>query len=76
MRLLIAFALVLAAAAASAASLDPERIIAIDQVADNFLAKAADAHKNGAVPRQSDPGIGVLLDTVFDTNDLSHGTLP
>jgi clan AA aspartic protease (TIGR02281 family) len=32
--------------------------------------------KTGQVPRQSDPGIGALLDTVFDTADLSHGTLP
>jgi clan AA aspartic protease (TIGR02281 family) len=27
------------------------------------------------VPRQSDPAIGPLLDTVFDTNELSHGPI-
>ena len=76
MRLLIALTLVLYATGAHAASLDPERIAAIDQAADSFLAKAAEARKTGTVPRQTDPGIGVLLDTVFDTNELSHGTLP
>jgi hypothetical protein len=71
-------ALVLAAwiAPASAASLGPDRIAAIDQAADAFLAKATEAHKTGMVPRQSDPGIGPLLDTVFNTDDLSHGPVP
>src|SRR5580700_1406705 len=45
----------------------------IDQAADAFLAKAAEAHKTGQVPRQSDPGIGPLLDTVLNTDDLRHG---
>jgi clan AA aspartic protease (TIGR02281 family) len=76
MRLLIAFTLSLCAATANAASLDPSRIATIDQAADAFLAKAAEARKSGTVPRQSDPGIGALLDTVFDTSDLSHGALP
>ena len=71
---LIAFGL--AAAEADAASLDPARIAAVDQAAGAFLAKAAAAKKNGMVPRQSDPDVGPLLDTVFDTRELSHGTLP
>jgi predicted aspartyl protease len=76
MRLAVAFALVMCAAAANAAPLDPERIAAIDQAADSLLAKAAEARKSGVVPRQSDPGVGALLDTVFGTSDLSHGRLP
>src|ERR1700733_10118634 len=74
MRRLFALSLLLfAAATAQAASLDPNRMAAIDQAADAFLAKAAEAKKSGQVPRQSDPAIAPLLDTVFDTNSLSHG---
>jgi clan AA aspartic protease (TIGR02281 family) len=62
--------------AANAAAIDPARIAAIDQAADAFLAKAVDLSRNGMVPRQSDPGIGPLLDAVFDTRDLSHGPVP
>jgi clan AA aspartic protease (TIGR02281 family) len=76
MRCLLTLALVLCTVTASAASLDPSRVVAIDQAADAFLTKAAEAHKTGQVPRQSDPGIGPLLDTVFDIGDLSHGVLP
>jgi clan AA aspartic protease (TIGR02281 family) len=64
-----------AAVTAQAASLDLSRIAAVDQAADAFLAKAADANKSGQVPRQSDPAIAPLLDTVFDTNSLSHGAI-
>jgi clan AA aspartic protease (TIGR02281 family) len=64
-----------AAVTAQAASLDLSRIAAVDQAADAFLAKAADAKKSGQVPRQSDPAIAPLLDTVFDTNSLSHGAI-
>ena len=72
-RVFAALALVLCMAAAHAASLAPERIAAIDRAAAAFQAKAAEAHKTGMVPRQSDPAVGPLLDTVFDTGDLSHG---
>ena len=67
--------LLVAVATAHAASLDPRRTAAIDQAADAFLAKAAEAKKSGEVPRQSDPAIAPLLDTVFDTNSLSHGAI-
>jgi len=76
MRRLFALGLLLfAAATAQAASLDPSRLAAIDQAADAFLAKAAEAKKSGQVPRQPDPAIAPLLDTVFDTSDLSHGPI-
>jgi clan AA aspartic protease (TIGR02281 family) len=64
------------AATANAASLEPSRIAAIDQAAAAFTAKAAEARKTGMIPRQSDPGIRDLLDTVFDTDELSHGPVP
>jgi clan AA aspartic protease (TIGR02281 family) len=71
-------ALACCVATADAAALEPSRITAIDQAADAFLAKAAEARKTGMgmVPRQSDPGVRGLLDTVFDTGDLSHGAVP
>jgi hypothetical protein len=62
-----------AAIPAQATSFDSSQSAAIDQAADAFLAKAAEAKKSGQVPRQSDPAIAPLLDTVFDTNSLSHG---
>jgi clan AA aspartic protease (TIGR02281 family) len=74
-RLLLLGLFLFAAATAQAASLDPSRMAAIDQAADAFLAKAAEAKKSGQVPRQSDPAIAPLLDTVFDTDDLSHGPI-
>jgi clan AA aspartic protease (TIGR02281 family) len=70
---LIALAL---AVPVQSASLDQQRIAAIDQAAKDFLAKVAEAHKTGLVPRQTDPTVAPLLDTVFDTGDLSHGPVP
>ncbi len=80
MRRLLALCLIVGsmtgwAGAVHAAALDSNRIAAIDQAADAFLAKAAEAKKTGMLPRQSDPSIGPLLDTVFDTSPLSHGTI-
>jgi len=71
--LLIALGL---AVSVQAASLDQQRIAAIDQAAKDFLAKAAEARKTGLVPRQTDPTIAPLLDTVFDTGELNHGRMP
>lgn len=64
------------AVSVQAASLDQQRIAAIDQAAKDFLLKAAEARKTGLVPRQTDPTIAPLLDTVFDTGALSHGRMP
>src|SRR5882672_8588942 len=76
MRLLASLLIALGMTAqVNAASLDQSRIAAIDQAAKEFLARAAEARKTGMVPRQSDPAIGALLDTVFDTNDLRHGPI-
>jgi clan AA aspartic protease (TIGR02281 family) len=76
-RTLILFLLLVAlSAAAIAAPLDADRIKAIDEAASAFQARAAEAHKTGQVPRQADPGVGALLDTVFNTDELSHGTPP
>jgi hypothetical protein len=62
-------------APASAASLDPAQIAAIDKAASDFLAKATDAKKTGMVPRETDPAVAPLSDTVFDTSVLSHGPM-
>jgi clan AA aspartic protease (TIGR02281 family) len=67
--------LVLFAMAARAATIDPARIAAIDQATDAFLAKAAAARQSGLVPRQSDPGVAALLDTVLNMRDLAHGPI-
>jgi clan AA aspartic protease (TIGR02281 family) len=76
MRWISAFSLLLfAAIPVQAASFDADRSAAIDQAANAFLAKAAEAKKSGQVPRQSDPAIAPLLDAVFDTNALSHGAI-
>jgi clan AA aspartic protease (TIGR02281 family) len=75
-RLFLACLIALSAGAADAASLDPSRIAAIDQAADAFLARAVEVRKSAQVPRQSDPAIGQLLDTMFNTDDLSHGPVP
>ena len=76
MRLVLA-ALLLAAslAAARAATIEQSRIDAIDQATAAFLARAAADKKAGLVPRQSDPVVGPLLDTVFDTGALGHGPI-
>jgi clan AA aspartic protease (TIGR02281 family) len=74
--LLIAILLVLSLAApAIATTLSADQMAAIDKAADAFLAKAAEAKKTGMVPRQSDPAVAALLDTVFDTGVLNHGTI-
>jgi clan AA aspartic protease (TIGR02281 family) len=74
--LLCLIASVACAQTARATALDPSRLAAIDQAATQFSARVAEAHKSGGVPRQSDPAVGELLDTVFGTSDLSHGALP
>ena len=75
-RLAIAILLALSLAApAMAASLGDDRMAAIDKAADAFLAKAAEAKKAGMVLRQTDPAVAPLLDTVFDTGPLGHGTI-
>lgn len=75
-RLLMAALLALSfAAPVRAASLSADQLTAIDKAAEVFLAKAADAKKTGMVPRQSDPAVAALLDTVFDTSALSHGAI-
>ena len=74
--LLIVVLLALSCAApAMAASLSADQMAGIDKAADAFLAKAAEAKKTGMVPRQSDPAVAPLLDTVFDTGVLAHGPL-
>lgn len=75
-RLAIATLLALSfSAPAMAASLSADQMVAIDKAADAFLAKAAEARKTGMVLRQTDPAVAPLLDAVFDTGPLGHGTI-
>jgi hypothetical protein len=55
--------------------LDPARMSAIDAAAANFMARAQDSHKTGNPPRQADPAVKPLLDTIFGTSDLDGKTL-
>jgi len=61
------------AGAALAAPLDPVKIAAIDKAADTFLARTKDTYRTAQVPRESDPKVKALLDTVFDTSALAAG---
>jgi hypothetical protein len=55
--------------------LDPARMAAIDAAAGNFMARARDSHMTGNPPRQADPAVKPLLDTIFATSDLDGKTL-
>jgi hypothetical protein len=72
-RLVQAFCVVViavAGAAAHAAQLDAAKIAEVKQAAAAFLALGKDAYKTGKPPRQTDPAVKKLLDTVFDTSTL------
>jgi len=65
------------AVAAASPAVDAGKIAAVDKAAEAFLALAKDAYRTGQPPRQSDPAVKPLLDTVFDTADLNaQGPLP
>jgi hypothetical protein len=59
-----------------AASLAPATVAAAQQAAAEFQALGADALKTGHPPRQTDPRVKALLDTVFDTSAVQAGVLP
>src|SRR5262249_37727888 len=48
--------------------LDPVRLAAVPKAADQLRALA----RAGQPPRASDPGVGALLDAVFDVGDLTR----
>jgi hypothetical protein len=57
------------------ARIEPARLARIRRAVSDFLALARDSHTTGRAPRQSDPGVMTLLDTVFDTSELDGATL-
>lgn len=63
----------LALSVVAAAALDAGKIAAISKAAESFVALAKDSASTGRPPRQSDPAIKQLLDTVFDTTEIQSG---
>jgi hypothetical protein len=57
------------------AKIEPSRLSEIRRAVGDFLALARDSHTTGRPPRQSEPAVKALLDTVFDTSDLDGATL-
>lgn len=73
----IAYALLVVALAdlgglgADAAGVDAAKIAAVKKAASDFAALAKGSETSGQPPRESDPKVKPLLDTVFDTSALS-----
>jgi len=63
-------ALIGGADTASAAGFDAAKIADIKKATDEFVALGKDAYQTGQPPRQSDPAVKKLLDTIFDTSVL------
>ncbi len=57
------------------AKIEPARLGEIRRAVSEFLDLARDSHTTGQPPRQSDPAVKALIDTVFDTSDLDGATL-
>lgn len=57
--------------AASAGNLPAGKIAAVDKAAASFVTMAKGSAESGKPPRQSDPKVKPLLDTVFDTQGLA-----
>lgn len=69
--------LVVFSSTARAATIDPARVAAVEKAAAAFLALAKDSYKTGQPPRQTDPAVKPLLDTVFNTAGINdNGALP
>jgi hypothetical protein len=61
--------------AAAAAGFDAAKIAEIKTAGEAFQALGKDAYKTGLPPRQSDPAVAKLLDTIFGT-DVLNGPPP
>lgn len=68
---LLSIGLAVGAGAAWAGSLPAGKIAAVDKAAAGFAAMAKGSAESGKPPRQSDPAVKALLDTVFDTQGLA-----
>lgn len=71
-RLLLAIVvLIFAESAVAAVNLDPATLDAVTKAVAEFQAMAKDAVTTGNPPRQTDPKVKALLDTIFDTAGLA-----
>jgi hypothetical protein len=70
-RALSVIALIGVANVAAAAGFDAAKIADIAKAAEAFKALGKDAYKTGQPPRQSDPVVKKLLDTIFDVSVLT-----
>jgi hypothetical protein len=68
-----AFALV---SGVAVAAMDPAKVAAAKKAGDDFLVLAKGSETNGTMPRQTDPKVKPLLDTVFDPAVLGKDVLP
>ena len=73
---IIALTTVLAASSVAAHALDAGKVEAVAKAADAFAALAADSHTTGRPPRQSDAAAKPLIDTVFDTAEVTRSRVP
>ena len=53
-------------------ALDAAKIAAVENAASDLVALAGDSARTGLAPRQTDPRVKRLLDTVFDTSELQR----
>src|SRR5579864_2648057 len=56
---------------AAAAGFDAAKIADIKKAVEAFQALGKNAYQTGQPPRQSDPAVAKLLDTIFDTSALN-----
>jgi hypothetical protein len=68
-------ALVAGAGAAEAAGFDAAKIADLTKATGAFVALGKDAYQTGKPPRQTDPKVKQLLDTILDTSALSDPSL-
>lgn len=64
-------ALIAGSDAAAAAGFDTTKIADIKKAGEAFQALGKNAYQTGQPPRQSDPAVAKLLDTIFDTSALN-----
>jgi hypothetical protein len=63
--------LIFAESAVAAVDLDPAALDAVNKAIAEFQAMAKDAVTTGKPPRQTDPKVKALLDTILDTAGLA-----
>jgi hypothetical protein len=67
----LAAALIIATTSAAPAAMDQAKIAAAQKAAADFVKLAGNSARTGKPPRDSDPKVKALLDTVFDTGAMT-----